>query len=90
MTEAYVYDAVRTPRGKGKKHSALHSIKPVTLMADTLRGLQAHRGFFTRHVHAIVLGVVSPVGEQGGDIAGFPSGEFLVRPSAPARTLADR
>ncbi|MEN9543761.1 MAG: putative acyltransferase [Pseudomonadota bacterium] len=69
MTEAYIYDAVRTPRGKGKKDGALHSVKPVTLMADTLRGLQARTGFDTRQVDDIVLGVVSPVGEQGGDIA---------------------
>lgn len=69
MTEAYIFDAVRTPRGKGKKDGALHSVKPINLMADTLRGLQARTGFDTSHVDDIVLGVVSPVGEQGGDIA---------------------
>ncbi|GAB3378292.1 acetyl-CoA C-acetyltransferase [Lysobacter fragariae] len=69
MTEAYIYDAVRTPRGKGKKDGALHSVKPITLMADTLRGLQARNGFDTREVDDIVLGVVSPIGDQGGDIA---------------------
>ena len=69
MTEAYIYDAVRTPRGKGKKDGALYGVKPVNLMADTLRGLQARTGLDTREVDDVVLGCVSPVGDQGADIA---------------------
>ena len=69
MTEAYVFDAVRTPRGKGKKDGALHSVKPVNLVAGLLRALQQRNALDTRQVDDIVLGCVTPVGDQGADIA---------------------
>ncbi len=69
-TEAFVYDAVRTPRGKGKRSGGLHSVKPISLttgLIDAVRernpGLDAHE------IDDVVLGVVSPVGDQGMDIA---------------------
>ena len=65
MSEAFVYDAIRTPRGKGKKDGSLHEVKPVNLLAGVLRDLQARNGFDTAAVDDIVMGVVSPVGEQG-------------------------
>ena len=65
MTEAYVFDALRTPRGKGKKDGSLHEVKPVTLLAGLLTELQARQGFDTAAVDDIVMGIVSPVGEQG-------------------------
>ncbi|WP_426141970.1 acetyl-CoA C-acetyltransferase [Pseudomonas sp. DWP3-1-2] len=69
MTQALIYDAVRTPRGKGKPDGALHSVKPVNLMAGLLEALQRRNDLDTRHVDDIVLGCVTPVGEQGADIA---------------------
>lgn len=69
MTEAYVYDAIRTPRGKGKKDGSLHEVKPVNLLAGVLTELQRRNDFDTAQVDDIVMGVVSPVGEQGSVIA---------------------
>jgi acetyl-CoA C-acetyltransferase len=69
MTEAYIFDAVRTPRGKGKKDGALYSVKPVNLIAGLLGALQARNELDTSQVDDIVLGCVTPVGDQGADIA---------------------
>ncbi|HEV2636780.1 MAG TPA: acetyl-CoA C-acetyltransferase [Actinocrinis sp.] len=68
MTEAWIFDAVRTPRGRGKK-GALHSVKPIALAAGVLRALAERNGLDTGLVDDVVFGVVSPLGEQGGDIA---------------------
>ena len=69
MTEAYVYDAIRTPRGKGKKDGSLHEVKPLNLLAGVLSELQRRNDFDTAQVDDVVMGVVSPVGEQGAVIA---------------------
>jgi acetyl-CoA C-acetyltransferase len=69
MNEAYVYDAIRTPRGKGKKDGSLHEVKPVNLLAGVLTELQRRNDFDTGQVDDVVMGVVSPVGEQGSVIA---------------------
>ena len=69
MTEAFIYDAIRTPRGKGKKDGSLHEVKPVNLLAGLLAELQRRNGFDTAAIDDIVMGVVSPVGEQGSVIA---------------------
>ncbi|MDF2075885.1 acetyl-CoA C-acetyltransferase, partial [Pseudomonas mendocina] len=69
MTEAYIFDALRTPRGKGKKDGALYSVKPVQLVAGLLDALQARNDLDTSQVDDIVLGCVTPVGDQGADIA---------------------
>ncbi|WP_339512397.1 acetyl-CoA C-acetyltransferase [Pseudomonas sp. RL_15y_Pfl2_60] len=69
MSEAYIFDAVRTPRGKGKKDGALYSVKPVNLIAGLLNALQVRNNLDTSHVDDIVLGCVTPVGDQGADIA---------------------
>lgn len=69
MTEAYIFDAVRTPRGKGKKDGALYSVKPVQLVAGLLDALQVRNDLDTSQVDDIVLGCVTPVGDQGADIA---------------------
>ena len=68
MTEALIFDAVRTPRGKGKRGS-LHSVKPVSLASGVLRALAERSRLDTSAVDDVVFGVVSPVGEQGSDIA---------------------
>ena len=69
MTEAFVYDAIRTPRGKGKKDGSLYEVKPVNLLAGVLTELQRRNDFDTSKVDDVVMGVVSPVGDQGAVIA---------------------
>ncbi|MCQ8185584.1 acetyl-CoA C-acetyltransferase [Parvularcula maris] len=69
MAEAYIYDAVRTPRGKGKPDGSLHEITPVQLGAQVLQALRDRNELDTRYVDDVVFGCVSPVGEQGADIA---------------------
>ncbi len=69
MTSAFIFDAVRTPRGKGKKDGSLHEVKPVDLLAGVLTALQQRHGFDTAAVDDVVMGVVSPIGEQGSVIA---------------------
>ncbi len=69
VTQAYVYDAIRTPRGKGKKDGSLYEVKPVNLLAGVLTELQRRNDFDTSKVDDVVMGVVSPVGEQGSVIA---------------------
>ena len=65
MTEAFVFDAIRTPRGKGKKDGSLYEVKPINLLAGLLTDLQQRHQFDTAQVDDIVMGLVSPVGEQG-------------------------
>ncbi len=69
MSEAYLYDHVRTPRGKGKKDGGLHQASPVWLLRTLLKAMQARNGLDTGLVDDVVLGCVTPVGEQGADIA---------------------
>ncbi|MDI9336196.1 MAG: acetyl-CoA C-acetyltransferase [Gammaproteobacteria bacterium] len=65
MPEAYILDAIRTPRGKGKKDGSLHEVKPVVLLAGLLRSLQVRNQLDTSMVDDVVMGVVAPIGEQG-------------------------
>lgn len=69
MAHAFVYDAIRTPRGKGKSDGSLHEVKPITLLSGVLRELQSRHDFDTAEVEDVVMGCVSPVGEQGSCIA---------------------
>jgi acetyl-CoA C-acetyltransferase len=69
VAEAYIYDAVRTPRGKGKKDGSLHEITALSLATQVLEGLRDRNGLDTALVDDVILGCVMPVGEQGGDIA---------------------
>jgi acetyl-CoA C-acetyltransferase len=69
MAQAFVYDAIRTPRGKGKSDGSLHEVKPITLLSGVLRDLQARHDFDTAEVEDVVMGCVSPIGEQGSCIA---------------------
>lgn len=68
-TDAYIFDAIRTPRGKGKPGGGLYSVKPVTLLSHLLTTLQQRNHFDTAAVDDIVMGCVSPVGDQGACIA---------------------
>lgn len=69
MTEAYIYDAVRTPRGKGKSSGSLHEITSLSLATQALQAIRDRNELDTSNVDDVVLGCVSPVGEQGADIA---------------------
>src|SRR3954470_21791071 len=68
--EAFVYDAIRTPRGRGKRSGSLHEVKPIDLVVGLLDEVRKRNpGLDPERVDDVVLGVVSPVGDQGGDIA---------------------
>ena len=69
MPNAMIFDAVRTPRGKGKKDGGLYEVKPVDLLAGLLVKLQQRLAFDPAQLDDVVMGVVSPVGEQGSVIA---------------------
>ncbi|MFN3312101.1 MAG: acetyl-CoA C-acetyltransferase [Hyphomonas sp.] len=69
MPEAYIYDAVRTPRGKGKSSGALHEITALSLGTQVLQAIRDRNDLDTSKVDDVVFGCVSPVGEQGADIA---------------------
>lgn len=68
-TTAYIYDAVRTPRSKGKRDGTLHEVKPIDLGAGLLRALQHRHDLDTSYVDDVIMGCATPVGEQGSDIA---------------------
>jgi acetyl-CoA C-acetyltransferase len=79
MTEAYIYDAVRTPRGKGKSDGALHEITPVQLASQVLEAVRDRNQIDAGEIEDVALGCVAPVGEQGAVItrtailnAGYP------------------
>jgi acetyl-CoA C-acetyltransferase len=68
-TQAFLYEALRTPRGKGKPTGALHGVKPISLITGLIDELRSrHPTLDPARIDDIVLGVVSPVGDQGGDI----------------------
>ena len=69
MPEAYIYDHVRTPRGRGKPDGALHEVTALRLAETALRALKERNALDTKRVDDVVLGCVDPVGEAGGDIA---------------------
>jgi acetyl-CoA C-acetyltransferase len=69
-TEAFVYEAIRTPRGRGKKTGSLHGVKPISLVVGLIDELRRrHPDLDTNKIEDLVLGVVSPIGDQGMDIA---------------------
>ena len=69
MADAYIYDAVRTPRGRGKKDGALHEVPSIRLAETVLRAVRERNGVDAEAIDDVVLGCVDPVGEAGGDIA---------------------
>jgi acetyl-CoA C-acetyltransferase len=69
MTDAFIYDHLRSPRGKGRPEGALHEVTPVSLASQVLAALRERSGFDTALLDDVVLGCVSPIGEQGANIA---------------------
>jgi acetyl-CoA C-acetyltransferase len=67
--EAYIFDAIRTPRGKGKKDGSLHEVPPIGLLTALLKALHTRHGLDTAQVEDVIIGCVMPVGDQGADIA---------------------
>ncbi|MDX1580485.1 MAG: acetyl-CoA C-acetyltransferase [Alphaproteobacteria bacterium] len=68
MSEAYIFDHVRTPRGKGRKDGSLHEMTPISLVTQVLQGLESRNEIDTKDIDDVVYGVVSPVAEQGAVI----------------------
>lgn len=68
MAEAFVYDAIRTPRGRGKSSGSLHEVKPVRLLTTLMHELQRRHDLDTSQVEDVVVGCVTPVGDQGAVI----------------------
>jgi acetyl-CoA C-acetyltransferase len=69
-TEAFVYDAIRTPRGKGKRNGALHESKPISLLVGLIEQLRSRNpDLDPGRIEDVILGVVTPIGDQGADIA---------------------
>ena len=69
MPEAFIYDVVRTPRGKGKADGALHEVPTVRLAATALKAIRDRNDLDTHLVDDVILGCVDPIGEAGGDVA---------------------
>ncbi|MDB5840481.1 MAG: fadA4 [Herminiimonas sp.] len=69
MTEAYIYDTVRTPRGKGRPSGSLYGTTPIQLLVTVLTALRERNDLDTTLVDDVIMGCVEPVGEQGADIA---------------------
>lgn len=69
MKEAYIFDAVRTPRGKGKIEGALHEVKPIDLLTTLFDALKERLNLDTTQIEDVILGCVTPIDEQGGNIA---------------------
>lgn len=69
MADCYIFDAVRTPRGKGKATGSLHEVTPIGLAVTALQALRDRNELDTSYVEDVIFGCVEPVGEQGSDIA---------------------
>ncbi len=69
MTEAFIYDHVRTPRGRGKSDGALHEVSSLALAATVLGAIKDRNALDVSFVDDVILGCVDPVGEAGGNIA---------------------
>jgi len=70
MSNAYIYDAIRTPRGRGKQNGSLHTVKPISLVVGLIDEIRTrYPNLDPNLIEDVILGVVSPIGEQGSDIA---------------------
>ena len=87
MTEAYIYDHVRSPRGRGKSDGSLHAITPINLASQVLGALRDRNNLDTSLLDDVILGCVAPVGEQGADIARIAVLEADYAESVPGKQL---
>src|SRR5688572_2767548 len=69
MAEAYIFDAVRTPRGKGKSNGSMHEVTALSLATQMLEAVRERNNLDTSKVDDVYLGVLSPIGEQGSNIS---------------------
>lgn len=68
VEEVFIYDAIRTPRGRGKATGSLYEVRPIKLAEGLFRELEKRNKLITKHVDFVIMGCVTPIGEQGGDI----------------------
>ncbi len=68
MSEAFIYDAVRTPRGKGKKDGSLHEVKSIHLLSTALKAIRERNNLNTSLVEDVIVGCVTQIGDQGADV----------------------
>ena len=85
MTEAYIYDAIRTPRGKGRKDGALHEVTSVRLSALTLNALKERNNLEGHAVEDVIWGNVTQVMEQGGCLARAAARASGKTPASPMK-----
>ena len=87
MTDAFIIDAVRSPRGKGKDTGALHNVHPQRILAQVLNALQARNGFDTAEVDDVVMGCGAGSGDHSMDIARMAALDAGWSIKAPGVTL---
>jgi len=87
MSDAYVFDHVRTPRGRGKPDGALHEVTPIRLVAQVLNALRDRSKLDTSMVDDVILGCVMPVGEQGANVARIGAMEAGYDESVPGKQI---
>lgn len=87
MTEAFVFDHIRTPRGRGKPDGALHEVAPIRLVSQVLGAIRDRNELDTAAVEDIILGCVTPVGEQGANIARVAAIEAGYAENVPGKQI---
>ena len=87
MTDAYIFDHVRSPRGKGRPDGALHEITPISLASQVLAALRDRSGFDTGLLDDVILGCVTPIGEQGANIARVAALQAGYAETAPGKQI---
>jgi acetyl-CoA C-acetyltransferase len=87
MPDAFIFDAVRTPRGIGKSSGSLYPVRPADLLVTVLKALQQRNGFDTREVEEIIVGCVAQTGEQGTCVSRFASLEAGYHHQTPSYTV---
>jgi acetyl-CoA C-acetyltransferase len=88
MADAFIFDHVRTPRGRGKADGALHEVTPIQLAAQVLQSLRDRCGFDTALIDDVVLGCVTPIAEQGTNIARVAALVANYAESVPGQTIS--
>ena len=87
MTDAYILDHVRTPRGRGKPDGALHGITPIQLLTQVLEAIRDRNELDTALVEDVIMGCVAPVGEQGANVARVAALNAGYAQSVPGKQL---